>query len=349
MGGPRSLKIKRSLSRISFRQEKDVPTDHPPVPALDVDSIDRIDHHEPVFERPIYLQPLAARSLSDSPGTSRRTSAVSPTSTTFPTSLPASPTRTEPPSRSIDLLAAHQSLARTRQRSNPTIEQTSDLFPDRADRLSAHQLVVRQDSTAPPPKTDNMFTQASMVLVEQETGNNSAHAQPTTSQAPLGTTAAAGQQSLDRSGFFKRIFSRQIKSPKNQSPLEQSPHDEFDFGHNNSNIPKMGPSPHTHPLLSKPYARDEVLHCRPQSKLRNGLSESTLSIARRKGELALASRSGSIRSAAAELPEKNASLPNSPESHDDDSEEGEKAATNAVTESKSVQEWGFFVKCYAEV
>jgi hypothetical protein len=346
MGGSRSLKIKRSLSRISFRQEKVVPTNHPPVPALDVDSR---GHREPVFERPIYLQPLATRSLSDSPGTSRRTSAISPTSTAFPASLPASPTRAEVFSRSIDLLAAHQSLSRARPQSNPTTEQTPELSPESADILSTHQLVIRQGPTTPSPKPDNMFIQANMVLVEQATGSNSAHAQHALSQAPLDATATTGQQSLDRSGFLKRIFSRPAKNPRNQSPLEQSPQDGFDLGYNTPVIPKMGPSPHTHPLLSKPYARDEILPRRPQSKHRDGLTESTLSIARRKGELALASRSASMRLAVAELPKRNGGISNSSESHNDGSGEGEKVTVNTGTEAKSVREWGFFVKCYAEV
>ncbi|KAH0545081.1 hypothetical protein FGG08_000852 [Glutinoglossum americanum] len=337
MVGSRSLKLKRSLSRITSRQEKGAPTDYPPVPSLDTDNI---DYSEPVFERPAYLQPLATRSLSETASTSRRTSAASPIS------APTSPTRTELFSRSIDLLAAHQSLPRAQQQNNATIEETSGLFSSKANLLDTHQLVMHQEPTVSPVRPDNkMFTQAKMVLVEQAAGSGSTHP---TSQISL---AASGQQTIDRSRFLKRIFSRQNKSSKNQSALEQSQYGEFDYDHIGSDIPKMGPSPHTHPLLAKPYARDELTHHRPHSKHCERLSESTIPTARRKGELALASRSVSVKSTTGESPKSNGSnANNSPESNNSDPGEGETAAVvaNAAIEVKYGQEWDFFIRCYAE-
>ncbi|KAH0553420.1 hypothetical protein GP486_006510 [Trichoglossum hirsutum] len=335
MVGSRSLKLKRSFSRIAFRQDKGGSTDHPPVPPLDADDT---AYGEPVFERPIYLQPLAARSLSESASTSRRTSAASPSS------VPTSPTRTGLFSRSIDLLAAHQTLARAQQRNNGGAEKT-DLFPDKVDLLAARQVVMRQEPEASPAKSDKMFTQAKMVLVEQDT--------------------------LDRSGFLKRIFSRQNRSSKEQNALEQSQSGGADPGHNDSVIPKMGPSPHTHPLLSKPYARDEFVHTRPQG---SKPLESSLSVARRKGELALATRSASMRSITRGVPESNDSHANLPEPKKNDSEAEEAevatetvptvttaaeaapvaaapvaaAAANSTVEVGYGQEWNFFVRCYAE-
>ena len=114
---------------------------------------------------------------------------------------------------------------------------------------------------------------------------------------------------------------------------------------------EMQPSPHTHPLLSKPFARDEL---RNKGVLRVSSSHGDLmSMAGRHRY----TRSRSWRTDADELNEADEETEewgqrmggrSKRDSYARNLRTREKTAVEAAMDGRYVSEWGFFIKCYAE-
>ncbi|KAF8541161.1 hypothetical protein BDD12DRAFT_530334 [Trichophaea hybrida] len=155
---------------------------------------------------------------------------------------------------------------------------------------------------------------------------------PSTSSA-FSINSDVSEKSIDKS-FLRRLFHRsKIRNSDYSSRSGDS-----SFG--SADMMVMTPSPHTHPLLSKPYPRDDVLvgRSRPSTLVfstHGGTSPCRLS----NPAVTKTSDAGSIysvnTSAAADMYRRSL-------------REREKAAMAAATDCKYVQEWGFFIKCYSE-
>ncbi len=121
-----------------------------------------------------------------------------------------------------------------------------------------------------------------------------------------------------------------------------------------SDVVSMAPSPHTRPLLSRPIAREEAIHGCLQVAIAKGVkpkpSMSQFATARREAEV--------LRIA------KHEPLPVCTSTVSDEAQQRfitardiyttilrdrELCAMNAAAESRYIREWGFFLKCYAEV
>lgn len=153
-------------------------------------------------------------------------------------------------------------------------------------------------------------------------------------------------RSLDKS-FLKRMFSRgkarfsqgTLSSNRRPNATRSAPESPVIFG--------MTPSPHTHPLLSKPSARDELRTSYRQSK-----------------RIIRSSSHGDLSSAKARYPRPRKFGLQQGSVEDDDSVDvynltspdmyarnlrsRERVAMDAAIDGRYVSEWGFFIKCYSE-
>lgn len=144
--------------------------------------------------------------------------------------------------------------------------------------------------------------------------------------------------------FLKRLFNRS----KSRVPTGVIKTSTIDLSREGSasehTVFAMSPSPNTHPLLSKPFARDELRPRTPLAKYSH-LDGTILAggegfvHSRKMAALALAKgRTGGY-----------CSSPSSErELYTKSLRDREQAAMSAAVEGKYVQEWGFFIKCYAE-
>ena len=142
--------------------------------------------------------------------------------------------------------------------------------------------------------------------------------------------------------FLKRWFNRG-KPRAATIPISHSTFDLSEkYARHENNFFALPPSPHTHPLLSKPYARDEL---RPRSSTNHLRPDGSI--------VAGGDGSAHARKVAAMRPAgRSVDSGVSPEREREVNARGirerEKAAREAAVEGRYVQEWGFFIKCYAE-
>ena len=114
------------------------------------------------------------------------------------------------------------------------------------------------------------------------------------------------------------------------------------------------PSPHTRPLLSRPVARDEAIHGHLQVAIARGATPrrdvAQFAAVRRDAEVMRISNTESIpvRSSAGSY-ESQRRPGTAREIYTTVLREREKCALIAAAESRYIREWGFFLKCYAEV
>ncbi|CUS07711.1 unnamed protein product [Tuber aestivum] len=157
------------------------------------------------------------------------------------------------------------------------------------------------------------------------------------------STSSLVARPTDKS-FLKRLFNRgkprAATLPTSHSTFELSER----YARRENNFFVLPPSPHTHPLLSKPYARDEL---RPRSS--TNYSHLDGSIVTGGDGFIHARRVAAMRPAGRSVdsgvsPERERER----EMYARGIREREKAAREAAVEGRYVQEWGFFIKCYAE-
>lgn len=147
--------------------------------------------------------------------------------------------------------------------------------------------------------------------------------------------------------FLKRLFNRsKPRAPTNVSNTAFN--STFDFSRkmsvsSESTIMTMSPSPHTHPLLSKPSARDELRPRTPLAKYSH--LDGTISAG---GEGFVHSRKMAALTLVRSHPaDDDFGIISERELYARNLRGREQMAVSAA-EGKYVQEWGFFIKCYAE-
>ncbi|KAI9889138.1 MAG: hypothetical protein M1814_005729 [Vezdaea aestivalis] len=175
------------------------------------------------------------------------------------------------------------------------------------------------------------------------------------SRTPTLASTPSTPTSPDRSAFMRRLFSRSSKS----KPAVQAPPSTENAGYRNQRAYNptavIGPSPHTHPLLVRPRARDE--------KMMGSLGASQTRPSTAVSHFSQAESRSASRIAMASIPETadTKSLPDPPVSErfsdDEDEDEDlselivghrEQIALDCASGKKYVQEWNFFLRCYAE-
>lgn len=150
------------------------------------------------------------------------------------------------------------------------------------------------------------------------------------------TTSLMSDSSFDKS-FLKRMIYRgkarfSTRNPKSPTSSPEKTDTVFE----------MTPSPHTHPLLCKPSARDE---------LRAGRKR--ISRASSHGDLLGATTRQRVRGLGvygAGLADDREEVENlaSPEMYKRNLRNRERVAMAAAQDGRHVAEWGFFIKCYSE-
>lgn len=176
------------------------------------------------------------------------------------------------------------------------------------------------------------------------------------SNGSLTVVTAAAARPSDRS-FLKRLFNRsKTRSPAratNASNVSASystvdlsekysrhhHHQQGAWG-DDGRMFALPPSPHTHPLLSKPYARDEL---RPRSSLLSYHLDGDDGLAGRK-----LARGGRCVNGRGVVLEGGGGAGGGGDVRARSIREREWVARAAAVEGRYVQEWGFFIKCYAE-
>ncbi|KAI9819564.1 MAG: hypothetical protein M1827_007014 [Pycnora praestabilis] len=117
----------------------------------------------------------------------------------------------------------------------------------------------------------------------------------------------------------------------------------------------MAPSPHTHPLLSRPYAREEQLQgLLGVTRQRPSTDGSTLALARQKAGVALAGAGdifedyGSSQKSLPRSRADNQALPTTREVYTMNLRQREVIAMKAAADPRHIKDWGFYIKCYSE-
>ncbi|KAL7271318.1 hypothetical protein RUND412_005939 [Rhizina undulata] len=161
------------------------------------------------------------------------------------------------------------------------------------------------------------------------------------------STSSLPQKPVDKS-FLRRFFNRtksrsatttDISVPSSPMTLNSSDAQLL----SNPKIFTMTPSPHTHPLLTKPSARDEFRPRGPlvtYSQITGSTRSDGFANARKMAALALAN--GDV------LDSRLGTACSDGDLYSRNLREREDAAQAAAVEGKYVQEWGFFIKCYGE-
>jgi hypothetical protein len=164
------------------------------------------------------------------------------------------------------------------------------------------------------------------------------------SNSSLAAAVAAAARPSDRS-FLKRLFNRSKTRRANAVPTSHSTADlseKYSYRGEAGGGFALPPSPHTHPLLSKPYARDEL---RPRSSMLNYHLDGGDGF-HRKPARAGRSENGGGGGVAPEGGGRGGGAGGDVRARS--IRERERAAKAAAVEGRYVQEWGFFIKCYAE-
>ena len=160
------------------------------------------------------------------------------------------------------------------------------------------------------------------------------------------TPSLMSDRSLDKS-FLKRMiargkarFSQGIPSG-NRGPnaTRSAPPSPVVFG--------MTPSPHTHPLLSKPSARDELRMGYQQSK-RLPRSSSHGDLGSAKGRYSRPRRLALPRGSIEDDDFVDVYNLASPDMYIRNLRSRERVAMDAAVDGRYVSEWGLFIKCYSE-
>lgn len=170
---------------------------------------------------------------------------------------------------------------------------------------------------------------------------------------PVSTIVTTGRSSKHRQ-FIRHLFARY---PNESSLATFAALPSFDPPL--SRAKSMGdisttPSPHTRPLLSSPVARDETIQGHLQVAIAKGSTpkrgNSQFAAARRNAEVI---RSADTESSTTHLSTGSHEAHRRPisarEIYTTVLREREKCATVAAAESRYIREWGFYLKCYAEV
>lgn len=229
-------------------------------------------------------------------------------------------------------------------------------------RDSRQQIIVSQSNnitttattTTRGPVKKSSRKCCSFLLPCSPTGTTSASAMttglvsvhPRSAFSELGSSVAS--RAPDKS-FLKRLFNR--SKPRALPPTivgnHSAPSSTFDFPRkmsaSGSTVVTMSPSPHTHPLLSKPSARDELRPRTPLTKYSH--LDGTISTG---GEGFIHSRRMALTVVKGQLRDDSFSPNFERELYTRCLRDREQAAVSAAVESKYVQEWGFFIKCYSE-
>lgn len=171
---------------------------------------------------------------------------------------------------------------------------------------------------------------------------------------PMVSTIVTGGRHPQRRKLFRNVFRRQsqesmLGSSAALPSFDQPPQDDEKI----DNV-SMAPSPHTHPLLARPVARSEAIQGHLQVAIAKGItpraSDAQFAAARRDAER--------VRGATTDPSPVRLRL-DSEETHGRPAtardvytrtlREREMTALNAAAETRYIREWGFFLKCYAEV
>lgn len=191
------------------------------------------------------------------------------------------------------------------------------------------------------PRSPTDTTSASTMT----TGLVSVHPRPEFSDSG---SSMVSRRATDKS-FLKRLFNRsKPRAPSTIVSNPSTPGSTLDFPRkmsaSGSTIVTMSPSPHTHPLLSKPFARDELRPRTPLTKYSH--LDGTISTG---GEGFVHSRKvAALTVAGSQLTDEGFNSNFERELYTRSLRDREQAAMSAAVESKYVQEWGFFIKCYSE-
>ncbi len=173
------------------------------------------------------------------------------------------------------------------------------------------------------------------------------------SSVPVSTIVTAGRPPQRRQ-LFKHLFTRHSEDSTLGTSAALPIFDQPPQKDENIDHVSTAPSPHTHPLLTRPVARDEAIQGHLQVAIAKGVTprpaDAQFAAVRRDAEIVRMANTESsparLRAGSYDIRSRRATAR---DIYTSVLRDREKTAMTAAAETRYIGEWGFFLKCYAEV